>query len=139
MDKQGDVVFKDQAEKRKEEVKFKELTPEEQAELNKQTEAKTGLFIRFVRMVRDNVDQIWKFIMIGSFCFFVYFFLKVKLGMTSDQIKLFWDDFLYLVISLFAALGTFLGSNYIPQGTISRAWSKSATKRSDASGRSLSE
>ena len=136
-DEEKDVIFenglKDQAESRK----FKTLTKEEQQELNEKTEYKSGLLVRFIRIIRDNPDLIILSIIVISFCLAGYWLAKIELGMTTEQIKIqMWDFVEFVGIIIMGAIAL-IGKLFVAQGSITKSLSKSALKEADASGRTL--
>ena len=121
-----------------EKTKFKTLTPEEQNALNEQTKAQpASLVTRFFRILGANVDQFGKILILLCALFFSYFFLKIKLGMTAAEIRIFWDDWLYLFVTSIATVSAMVGTSYIPQGRLSKSLSTSVAKESDEYGRSI--
>lgn len=99
--------------------KFKELTPEEQQKANQQTGEKHG-FIFFLEKFTANLDQFVKLLLFVFAMFFSYYILKIKLGLSSQEIRVFWDDWLYLLGSGIASITTFLATSFVPQGEISK-------------------
>jgi hypothetical protein len=125
--------MKEQAEKRK----FETITKEQQADLNKKNEHKTGLIIRLIRVVRDNPDLIVLGIMVLAFLVAGYWLAKIKLGLTTDQIKVEIWDFIEFVSIVFVGLSALIGKLFMNQGTITKSLSGSASKDADASGRTI--
>ena len=125
--------IKEQAEVRK----FEPLTKEQQIALNEETEHKTGCLIRLMRIVRDNPDLIVLSIIIIAFCLAGFWLAKIKLGMTTEQIKLQVWDFIEFVGIVVVGVGALIGKLFVAQGSITRSLSKSATKEADVSGRTL--
>ena len=125
--------IKEQAEVRK----YEQLTKEQQIALNEETEHKTGCLIRLMRIIRDNPDLIVLGIVIIAFCLAGFWLAKIKLGMTTEQIKLQVWDFVEFVGIVLVGVGALIGKLFVAQGTITRSLSKSATKEADVSGRTI--
>lgn len=136
-EEEKDVIFENGLKDQSENRKFKTLTKEEQQELNEQTEHKTGLLVRFIRIIRDNPDLIILSIIVVSFCLAGYWLAKIELGMTTEQIKFqIWDFVEFVGIIIMGAIAL-IGKLFVAQGSISKGLSKSALKDADSSGRTI--
>lgn len=136
-DEEKDVIFENGLKNQAESRKFKTLTKEEQQELNEKTEYKSGLLVRFIRIIRDNPDLIILSIIVISFCLAGYWLAKIELGMTTEQIKIqMWDFVEFVGIIIMGAIAL-IGKLFVAQGSITKSLSKSALKEADASGRTL--
>ena len=133
-DDKNQSEFKEQAQKRKAEgSKLRDLSLEEQAQLNNETESKTNAFWRLARIIKDNLDQgIVSLIIICSMGL-CYSFVKLKLGWTSAEIS----DFLELVLFFVGTICSTLGLNFVSPGTVRQSWSGKISKKHDADGKSL--
>lgn len=117
--------------------KYKLLTEEEKKEINKKTEYKSGFLVRFVRIIRDNPDLIVLGIIIVLFCLAGYWIAIIKLGMTTEQIKLRVWDFVEFVGIVLLGVAALVGKLFIAQGTITKNLSKTASKEADLSGNTI--
>lgn len=128
-----------------EKTKFKELTPEEQNARNEMTKAKQyALWELIFRAFWFNLDQVGKLILFLAVMFFSYWLFKIKLGMSNQEIRFMFDDWLYLIGSGAGAVATFVGTSFIPQGRLSgnatdviNRWKSKKNDEVDLYGRSI--
>ena len=133
MDENAEVSYKEQAEQRK----FEPLDKEKLNKLNEQTEYKSGMLIRLVRIIRDNPDLLVLGVIVITFCLAGYWLAKIHFGMTTEQIKVQMWDFIEFTGIVLAGVIAVIGKIFMAQGTITQSLSKSAGKEADASGRTL--
>lgn len=136
-EEKADVVFENGLKEQSEQRKFKTLTKEEQSKLNEETEHKTGFFVRVIRIIRDNPDLIVLTIIVLSFLVAGYWLAKIKLGLTTDQIKVQIWDFIEFVGIVLVGISALVGKLFVAPGVITQSLSKSASKEADSGGRTL--
>jgi hypothetical protein len=123
--------------KEQEVKKFRTLTIEDQTLINKETEYKSGLIIRAIRMIRDNPDLIVLSLIVIACCAFGYWVARIKLGLTTDQIKIQIWDFIEFIGIVLVGVSAVVGKLFMTQGTITRALSGQAKKDADVTGNTM--
>lgn len=132
-----DVVFDNP--ELKTQAEFRKRTMEEQQAENIKTEQKTSMIRRLVRIVTNNPDLVVLTVVVMLALLVGYYVSIIKLGLTTDQIKLQIADFIEFVVISVSAVIALIGKLYVKQGEISQSLSKSVGKKSDITGRSISE
>lgn len=132
-----DVVFDNP--ELKTQAEFRKRTMKEQQAENVKTEQKTSMIRRLVRIVTNNPDLVVLTVVVMLALLVGYYVSIIKLGLTTDQIKLQIADFIEFVVISVSAIIALIGKLYVKQGEISQSLSKSVGKKSDITGRSISE
>lgn len=116
---------------------LKKISKQEQEEINKKLERKTGFFKRLIRICSQNPDLILLVLIVFFSCLAGYYICRLKLGMTIQEIKLEVLDFIEFTTFILVTAVTFVSKLFVKQGVISRELSNSTQKPSDLTGRSL--
>jgi hypothetical protein len=116
---------------------FEKLTPEEITQQNKKNKRKTGIAIRMVRIARDNPDIAILMLVIVSVFFAGYFFCRIYLGLTANEIRTELSEFVGLIFFMITTVFAGLGKLYVKQGVISSSLSGRISNDHDVSGNSI--
>ena len=139
MNEEIDIIFtenKTDDELKKQSI-LRKTTIEDQAKVNEETEHKTGLLIRIIRIVKENPDIVILGVLVLAVLALGYSFARFYLGLTVKEIKIEVFDFLEFVAAFIFAVSAFVGKLYVKQGAISKALSGQTEKEADLYGKSI--
>lgn len=139
MEEKADIIFENNTTELKMQAEFRKRTMEEQQQENIKTEQKTSMIRRLVRIVTQNPDLVVLTVVVMLALLVGYYVSIIKMGLTTDQIKLQIADFIEFTVIAVSAVIALIGKLYVKQGEISQSLSKSVAKKSDITGRSISE
>lgn len=119
-----------------EEKKFRIRTEEDLNRENLSTRRRTGIVIRFFRMIRDNPDLFLLGIIVCSCMLAGWFMARFYLGLTINEIKTEVTELVFLCIFIVTSVATAIGKVFVKQGLISTSLSGRMDHEHDALGRS---
>ena len=115
----------------------KKMSREEQEQYNKKTARKTGLAIRFFRILRDNPDVVLLLLVVFSAVCAGYFFARFYVGLSLTEMKIGVAEFFEFLFAFIITVSAFIGKLYTKQGIISKTLSGRMEKESTLDGRSI--